>query len=588
MEIDYNQISFCILASAFLTLGLIRSFKAYYSSIKSKKKPSTKNPMQIEIWISSYSSFTSVITFVGFATETYYYGARLLLNLVSISIGYIIAFLIIQPFFYNMKINSPYEYLQKRYGKRLVVRFVSAFFGILFRLSFSTLFLWANATVFSTIFPQCDLYISVIVIGCISVLFGLIGGLIQSMYINLLQITFFYFGVVIAISIAIILPGEKLTYYWNLAETNNRLNYIVTSGDLSVRYSIWNQIFSLPIPWCCFHGILTPHILRYKAIKSRARSSLFMISHLPIMFVVNSAAVFCGIFIYITFIDCDPYFSGEFKNKNQIASYFLIKVLDKKLPSAAGLCLASLFVYGIMQHSSGLSLSAQIFLNDILKPSFAYKYKKQISEKKLRIIKPFIVLAISVLSIFYALSFQYVKNSVISLFFLMNTSINAPMTSIFFLSMFNPYANHVGALASFIIAITINFWLGINAVTTALVNPKSQEFMQNTSGCNSSQLISVYTNNTYTPPNGTLFYLYSISSIWYSLFNLLFIIIFGSIFSLLYSLIVKRRVDLDRDYNAERKRFLFSFKNHFVIRCKNDDSRNSSLSSNDSTVNTKF
>ena len=583
MQIDYNQISFCCLSSAFLTLGLIKTLKAYYNS----KNHSVRNPKQIELWIASYSSFISVISFVGFATETYYYGARLLMNLISISIGYIIAFLIIQPFFYNMEISSPYEYLQKRYANRLFVRCVSALFGILFRLSFATLFLWANATVLSTLFPECELYMSVIIIGCISMLFGLIGGLVQSMYTNFLQIILFFLGIVIAISIAITLPGDNFSYYWELAERNGRLNYVVTSGDLKVRYSIWNQIFSLPIPWCSFHGLLTPHILRYKAIKSRAKSSIFMISHLPIMFLINSAAAFCGILIYITFIKCDPYLSGEFKNKNQIATYFLIKLLEQKLPSIAGLCLASLFVYGIMQHSFGLSLSAQIFLNDILKPLFTYKFKTQLDEVKLKIIKPVIVLFLAVLSIFYALSFQYVKNSVLSLFFLMNTSINAPMASLFFLSMFNPYANHVGALVSFIIAISINFWLGINNVTTAIINPKSHEFLQNTNGCNTSHFISLHSNITYVPPNETLFHLYSISPIWYSLFDLLFIIIFGSILSLLYSLVFKRSVDLDYDYKNERNSFLFSFKKNFVIRWKCDDNQNGSCS-NDCVVDTKF
>ena len=154
------------------------------------------------------------------------------------------------------------------------------------------------------------------------------------------------------------MPSDKLTYYWNLASQNNRLKFIETSVDITVRYTVWNQLFSQSIPWCCFHAILTPHILRYKLIKSKNISSLYMISHLPIMFIVNAAAVFCGIFIYITFHDCDSYLSQKIMNKNQISTYFLITVLDKKLPSVAGLCLATLFSYAIMQHAFGLHFAA--------------------------------------------------------------------------------------------------------------------------------------------------------------------------------------------------------------------------------------
>ena len=101
-----------------------------------------------------------------------------------------------------------------------------------------------------------------------------------------------------------------------------------------------------------------------------------MISHLPIMFIVNAAAVFCGIFIYITFHDCDPYLSQKIINKNQIATYFLITVLDEKLPSVAGFSLAVLFAYGIMQHAFGLHFSAHLFITDILKPLYAIKNKE--------------------------------------------------------------------------------------------------------------------------------------------------------------------------------------------------------------------
>lgn len=571
MEIDSNQISFCCLTSGFLALGAFKSLKAYLNSLKTKNKKTIKDPKQIEVWINSYSSFNSVVSFIGFATETYYYGSRLLINLVAISMGYIVAFLILQPFFYDMGVKTPYEYLQKRYGNRLICRTTSAFIGIIFHISFSTLFLWANATILSTIFPDLNLSTSIIVIGCISVVFAISGGLLQSMYINSFQLIIFLFGILSALCIASILPGDAFSYYWKMAQTNNRLNFIVTSGDLTVRYTIWNQIFSLFIPWCGFHGLLIPNVNRYKQIKPKLNSRIFIISQLPIMFIINTVAVFCGVFSYITFYNCDPYLSDQLQNKNQIASYFLIRVINQKLPSVAGLCLSSLFVQGIMQHSFGISLTVQIFINDIINPILMAKWKRNLKLISLNILKPILVILIGILSILYSISFQYVKNSILSLFFLFNNSINSPLFALFLLSMFNPYANHFGALSSFIIVLGINFWLGISAVTTSIANPKSQEFIQNTSGCSNSSVIKfVNTSVTYTPDNQTLFYLYSISSIWYCLFSLVFILIFGSLNSLLYSLIMKRKVDLDDSYKTEREKYLFSFKKNFYLkRCKN-------------------
>ena len=194
------------------------------------------------------------------------------------------------------------------------------------------------------------------------------------------------------------------------------------------------------------------------------------------------------------------------------------------------------------------------------------KRKKELKEKNVYIIKPLIVLLLSVISVFYAISFQYVKNLVMSLFFLMNTSINAPMTALFFLSMFNPYANHVGALSTFIIAVGMNLFLGIGSVLTAINNPKSQEFFQSTNGCsNLTPLRYLSTNTTYIPDNQSLFTLFSVSTVWYSLCDFIFIIVFGSLISLVYSLIAKRRVDLDEEHAEERKKYLFYFKKNFVF-----------------------
>ena len=567
--IDLNQISFLCLASAFLTLGACKSFIEFLSLLRTNEiKKIKKDPKQFEVLINSYSSFNSVITYVGFVTETYYYGARVLMNIVAASIGYIISLILLQPLFYDLQVKSPYEYLQKRYANRIMCRWVSAFVGVIFHVSYSTLFLYGNATVLSTVFLECDLTISIITIGCISALFAIFGGFLQSVFVNFFQLLLFLFGALSALSIAIELPGDKLNYYWNKAKEDNRLNFIVTNHDFRTRYTVWNQLFSLPIPWCAFHPILVPNFTRFKQIKSKSCSNIFFISHLPIMFIINSIAVFTGIFCYITFYDCDPYLSKAFSNKNQLASYFLITVLNEKLPCIAGIFLASLFVYAIMQYTFGIKLCGQIFIDDILEPIV----KSKINEKLLDFIKSILVLSMTALTVFFSLALKNMDRSIASFFFIFNISINSPIAALFFLSIFNPYANHIGAFSSFLINLSINIWLLIGALTSTL---KSQSLIQSTNGCNTTNLIASNRNITYSPDNEVLFYFYSLSPIWYSLFSLLFVTIFGSLISLIYSLIVKKTVDLDENYAFERKQYLFNFKK--LKFCKKEDIENSTI-----------
>jgi hypothetical protein len=275
------------------------------------------------------------------------------------------------------------------------------------------------------------------------------------------------------------------------------------------------------------------------------------------MFIINSIAVFTGIFCYIIFYDCDPYLSKEFSNKNQLASYFLITVLNEKLPSIAGIFLASLFVYAIMQYTFGISLCGQIFIADILEPIMKEKIKK--NHKIFNFIKSILVLCITTLTVLFSLALTNMDRTIANFFFIFNISINSPIAALFFLSIFNPYANHVGALSSFLINLSINLWLLTGALSTTL---EPQLFPQSTHGCNTTDLIILNRNITYSPQNEVLFYVYSLSPIWYSLFSLLFVTIFGSLISLIYSLIVKKTLDLDENYASERKKYLFNVKRH--------------------------
>lgn len=558
-EIEKN--SFCLLTAAFISIGFMNTYKRFIKSIKEHKTHIIKKPRQIELWVNGYMSFNSVVSFVGFLTETYYYGARLIINLVAVSIGYIFASLILQPFFYDMGVKTPYEYLEKRYKNRVIVRVIVAFVAIIFHISFTTLFLWSNATILSTLFPELKLWQSIVIIGSVSCAFAITGGLLQSLYVNIAQFTLFLFGILSSLIISMASNKVSLSDLWQIASENGRLNYVVTSNDLRVRYTIWNQLFSLPIPWCAFHGLLIPNVSRYKQIKTKNRSRFFIISNLPILFIVNSLAIFGGVFAFTTFYPCDPYMSNKLENKNQIASYWLLYELNKVMPSVGGLCLSAMLVYALLQHSFGMSLSIQILETDILNQTLFKKYIK-LTVLQINFLKIALITLTTILSILYAISFQYVRNSILSLFFLFNNSINSPILAIFLLSMFNPYANHFGALASFLITLIINFWLGISAVTT---NLRSQEFQALTYGCSNDTEIRFINNNTYYTENETLHYLYSISAIWYCLFSLLFILIFGSLFSLIYSLIMKKQFDFDADYKNERNKYIFSFKKHLNL-----------------------
>ena len=315
-----DKIIFFIMTIIFISVNLFDKFKECYK--KSRNKTSLTNVIQPEATVTSktkkrfnmlkfvlnsYASFNSVVVCIGYITETYLYGGRVLLNGLSISIGFLVAFFILHPVIYNLEsIKSPYEYLQYRYGNKRSIRVITAFFGNLFYLLFMALHLWGCSIILSSILPEIpQLYVSSIAIGIYGIIGSIFKGFNQSVTVNLIQFILLISGLMSAIIISFNSNknNKSPTELWEIAELYNRRNFINTNVDLTTRYTIWNQIFALPIPWCTMHIIIQPRFTKYRSIKGKQKSRIILLLHLPLMLLVTSLFVFSGIATFVFYYD---------------------------------------------------------------------------------------------------------------------------------------------------------------------------------------------------------------------------------------------------------------------------------------------
>ena len=272
-----DQVAFFLTITVFFVLTIYIKLKETF--FKSRINPNTapsQPPFQnttLRTTLNSYAGFNSVVICIGFITETYLYGARLLFNLLSVSIGYIVAFVILHPVVHGLDtvIKSPYEYLSQRYGDRRLMRVVPALCGLFFYLLFMSLHLWGCSVVLATILPQIpNLYVSTIVVGVFALTGSLLfGGFAQSLSMNLVQLAVLMSGLVAALvsTFGAGRNGKSVTDLWSMAQSFGRLKFVDTSGDLRTRYTVWNQTFSLPIPWVCVHLLMQPSFSKYRSIK---------------------------------------------------------------------------------------------------------------------------------------------------------------------------------------------------------------------------------------------------------------------------------------------------------------------------------
>jgi hypothetical protein len=556
-----------------------------------EEKNKTKQNLLYKSVINYCVKFNSTILIVGGLAESYLYGVRMFGNLISVLLGYIYAVVLIQPMMFRVsdKINTPFEYFEKRYKNKTYVRIIVCLVSMFYYICFLTLYLWGCSVLFTTLMPTIPFWTSSIMIGLYSLSGTFIGGFSQSTKLNLFQFLIVIFGIIVAVLLTIKeINNENLKKIWNLGRENDRITFFSTSLDLTTRYTILNQVVSLPMPWAAKMGLFLPNFKRYKSIHNKVNSKLVLLSNLPFILAINGIILLSGgIVCYIYYYGCDPMISEALLNKNQIGIHWIHKIISKNIPLLSGLLFSSILYFSIIQHSSGINLCGKTILQEAILPFISLtKLKINLTYARKKYIQNWLLTILSLFSILFSILFQYARNTMLSLFFLFNNSINSPIFGLFLLSAFNPYANHFGAMLAFLLNLAMNMFLAIGS--QVYKNFRSQEFKQENLLCRESQFYNnsssfmdnqlillnmqisnqtkqIFNNSSATPANynmgssydNFLSYLFSIAPIWYCISSVVFTFVFGSLFSLAYSLIKTGTADADSDYEEERKHFIY-------------------------------
>lgn len=144
------------------------------------------------------------------------------------------------------------------------------------------------------------------------------------------------------------------------------------------------------------------------------------------MFCVNFMFFFSGICAYMFYFDCDPVYSGQVANKNQIATKWFIDSISSYIPSLSGIGLSCLFSFSIYQQSTLLSACSKTLVNDVIAQVY-------LNQKHSEILKKALIIILAALGIAFSALFTKAKNSILSLFFFFNNTFNSPILGLFFL-----------------------------------------------------------------------------------------------------------------------------------------------------------
>lgn len=304
------------------------------------------------IGLSVMATHCSAVSFIGMPGWGYTDGLRRITY--TFQFPLVMAFIMATfvPFFYNTKVVSIYEYLEKRFGPR--ARVLMAFIFLLSRGLQTAVVLFAPALALAAI-TGLDPKVTILIMGVFSIAYTVMGGIAAVIWTDVVQMLVIWAGVLLAIFIpAFTVPGGFATI-WRNAVGNNLFVALDYAPGIANQFSFWGGLLGSGFLYITYLGTDQSQVQRVLTAKSLRETKLslslagFLVPFQTFLF------LFAGICLFSAF-------DGQrFANSDQVMLTFITKHLPAGI---AGLVTAGVFAAGMSSVDSALNSLATVTVND--------------------------------------------------------------------------------------------------------------------------------------------------------------------------------------------------------------------------------
>lgn len=292
-----------------LVLLSILGFIVVYGTIKTRTSDTLdeyfltkKDTNWLTIGFSVMVTQASAITFLSIPGQAYDDGMGFLQFYFGLPLAMIFVSMFFLPVYYRLRVYTAYEFIGRRLGAK--TRSLTAFIFLLQRGLLTGVSIYAPAIILSTIF-EYNSTIILLGIGLVTTLYTYYGGSRALNITQKQQAIVMFFGMIVCFLFILFKLPEELTFGNSLkiAASNEKLNMLNFSTDLSERYTIWNGITGGFFLMLAYFGTDHSQVSRYITGKSirEARIGLIMngILKIPMQFFILLVGVMMFVFYQI-------------------------------------------------------------------------------------------------------------------------------------------------------------------------------------------------------------------------------------------------------------------------------------------------
>lgn len=393
------------------------------------------------IGLSVMATQCSAVSFIGMPGWGYTSGLQRLTFTFQFPLVMVILMTTFVPFFYNTKVVSIYEYLEKRFGSRS--RTLMALIFLLSRGLQTAVVMYGPALALSMI-TGADPKIAILIMGVFAIAYTVFGGIAAVIWTDVVQMFVIWIGVILVIAIPIATAHGGLGTIMANAASNNLLQGLDFKLGLDNPYSFWGGLLGSGFLYLTYLGTDQSQVQRVLTAKSIRETKLSLSLAGFIVPIQTLAFLFSGICLFTT------YGGKTFDNSD----YVMLTFITKHLPvGIAGLVTAGVFAAGMSSVDSALNSLATVSINDFYK-----KWKPDATDDQCLKVSRIMTLFWGVFATLFALVLGGL-GSVLDLINVIGPMFYPCMLSAFTLAVFCKKGNEKGCIAAIITGLVVDLYM---------------------------------------------------------------------------------------------------------------------------------
>ncbi|XP_076223967.1 sodium-coupled monocarboxylate transporter 1 [Nomia melanderi] len=535
---SFGAYDYSVFAFMLLICGLIGIYFGFIkkSSGEDEYLVGGRNMKTFPVSLSLIASFISGISLLGTPTEIYVHGTSYLCISFGIIIVGIVTSGIYLPIFHGLRLTSTYEYLERRFDKKIRL-LGSALFSIGV-LTWLPIVIYVPALAFNQV-TGVNVHIITPFVCIVCIFYTCVGGIRAVVWTDFIQ-TFIMFGSMLLIVIKGTSDVGGLSVVLRRNLESGRLELPTTDGNPLTRHTIWALMIGGFVHWLQISVINQNMTQRYLALPSLKSARRALWTFIVGVLIIMGTCGYAGMLIYAWYHECDPLTTKLASAKDQLLPLLVMNVLGE-MPGLPGLFVAGVFSAALSSLSTGLNSMSAVVLEDFIKPF----RKTAFTPKTADILMKLTVVIFGIICVALTFVVEKTGSHVLQLTTSLSSITSGPSLGIFSMGMLLPWVNAKGALIGGLSGLSFMSWICLSAeAAIASGRLKFDEKPVTTEGCYYS--FQQIENLILTPPDALLnegeddflpepLALYRLSYLWYTVTGALVTMCVGLLVSLISS-----------------------------------------------------